>query len=373
MAPPAAGETTPRCANCLEPLAGPFCSQCGQHVADYHRSVWRFVADFFDNFFCWDNKLFRTLGPLLKKPGWLTQEFMAGRRVRYVHPLRLFLFTSAVCLTLLQFNHAFEKTRKHSSRKIKPGVSVNFDQDEDEDADEDTRKPAASPSPTAGISSPAPAAGTAPATSPTSPANPVSPAPSASPTRGKGDKENADTLDQLLRDTLAAGFKEKDPKMDASLAKRWKTFEKNAKENSGEEKSLNEKVAENFQQKATWVALAMLPIFAWLMRFNYGQRGGYFFAYLVFSLHYHTFLLLFWTAFTWLATLVQATHLSVLAIPIIFGFLVPPWYLYLSLRLFYGESRARTASKTFAIGGLHLLAIVIGVAIAGVGGSLKVQ
>ena len=93
------------CANCGTPLVGPFCANCGQHVADFHRSVWRFIADFFDNAICWDNKLFRTLGPLFRQPGFLTHEFMVGRRVRYVHPLRLFLFTSAVCLTLLQYSH----------------------------------------------------------------------------------------------------------------------------------------------------------------------------------------------------------------------------------------------------------------------------
>ena len=114
----------------------------------------------------------------------------------------------------------------------------------------------------------------------------------------------------------------------------------------------------------------LLPIFAWLMRFTYGKGGGYFFAHLVFSLHYHTFLLLFWTAYLWLETLMKFVHLGFLDPVLLLGLLVPPWYLYLSLKRFYGESRTRTAAKTLAIGGAHLLAIVIGVAAAGVGGLL---
>ncbi len=57
------------------------------------------------NTFCWDDQLFRTLGPLLRRPGFLTRHFMLGRRMRDVQSRRLFLFTSAVCLTLRQFGH----------------------------------------------------------------------------------------------------------------------------------------------------------------------------------------------------------------------------------------------------------------------------
>ena len=99
----------PPCANCGTPLAGPYCSRCGQHDKDYHRSLWRFLADFLDNTLCWDNKFLLTAKPLLRRPGFLTQEFMVGRRARYVHPLRLFLFTSAACLALIGFiNHHLE-------------------------------------------------------------------------------------------------------------------------------------------------------------------------------------------------------------------------------------------------------------------------
>ena len=38
-----------------------------------------------------DSKIFRTVQALLFRPGLLTVEYLAGRRKRYVLPLRLFL------------------------------------------------------------------------------------------------------------------------------------------------------------------------------------------------------------------------------------------------------------------------------------------
>lgn len=82
------------CENCEAPLTGPFCAKCGQHAVDYHRSVLHILADAADSFFNWDAKFFRSIGVLLVKPWRLTNDFNAGRRMRYVHPLRLYLLAS---------------------------------------------------------------------------------------------------------------------------------------------------------------------------------------------------------------------------------------------------------------------------------------
>ncbi|MBA3881677.1 MAG: DUF3667 domain-containing protein [Chthoniobacterales bacterium] len=82
------------CENCGAALAGEYCSACGQHAIDYHRSIWRVAVDALDSFFNWDTKFLKTTGVLLTRPGKLTNDFNAGRRVRYVHPLRLYLLAS---------------------------------------------------------------------------------------------------------------------------------------------------------------------------------------------------------------------------------------------------------------------------------------
>ena len=360
LAPPLPPDesVTHRCANCLTPLAGPFCFHCGQHVADYHQSVWRFVAEFFENTFCWDNKLLRTLGPLLKRPGWLTQEFMAGRRVRYVHPLRLFLFTSAVCLTLIQFVHRDPGTHVRVDRKeAKAGATVQADDD-----DGDDKNPAASPAS-------APAA-------PTSPASPATETP-AEPTLG-----------QIFRETYKPGVKggkpvnaataEKpgsprgadDDDFQKKMADAGKKMEAAGEKMEAAEKAgkFGQKMTTNLQQKLSWVTLAMLPIFALLMRWAYGRNGGYYFTYLIFSLHYHTFLLLFWVVYSSLDAMAGRVNHALFQLPgLLVGLclLLPPYYLYRALRQMYGQSRFSTVAKVTAIGALHLLALFAGLAIIG--------
>ncbi len=87
-------EPLTQCENCGAPLAGEFCAQCGQQAIDYRRSLVHILADAADSFFNWDAKFFRSIGVLLAKPWRLTNDFNAGRRARYVHPLRLYLLAS---------------------------------------------------------------------------------------------------------------------------------------------------------------------------------------------------------------------------------------------------------------------------------------
>lgn len=82
------------CENCGATLTGEYCAQCGQHAIDYRRSLTAVLVDAADSFFNWDTKFLKSLGVLLVKPWKLTNDFNAGRRARYVHPLRLYLLGS---------------------------------------------------------------------------------------------------------------------------------------------------------------------------------------------------------------------------------------------------------------------------------------
>jgi hypothetical protein len=71
-----------------------YCSQCGQAAIDYRRSFGHVIGDLLDSFLNWDSKFFHTIALLLIRPWRLTNEFLAGHRVRYLHPARLYLLTS---------------------------------------------------------------------------------------------------------------------------------------------------------------------------------------------------------------------------------------------------------------------------------------
>lgn len=86
----------PRCQNCDYPLEPDFnfCPRCSQHNSDKLTSFWRLLVEVVSDFFSYDSRFVKTIFPFLFKPGYLTNEFVAGRRVRYMHPLRLYVFVS---------------------------------------------------------------------------------------------------------------------------------------------------------------------------------------------------------------------------------------------------------------------------------------
>jgi len=90
-------ETVPdrRCENCGAELLGAHCYACGQPTKGLVRHFGSILGDFADTVFNVDGRIFRSLQPLLFKPGYLSLEYFAGRRVRYVSPVRLFVF---ICL-----------------------------------------------------------------------------------------------------------------------------------------------------------------------------------------------------------------------------------------------------------------------------------
>ncbi len=96
--PNAAAPTLSPCRNCGTPMLGPHCHACGQPVRGLVRPLGNLFGDLMDSVFNLDLRVLRTLGPLFRRPGFLTQEYFAGRQVRYVTPVRLFFF-----LTILAF------------------------------------------------------------------------------------------------------------------------------------------------------------------------------------------------------------------------------------------------------------------------------
>src|SRR5215471_9286525 len=84
------------CENCGAELLGHWCAKCGQPAIEYRRSFRHVVADLLNEFLNWDSKFFTTIALLLLKPWRLTNEFLAGKRVSYVNPLRLYLLASII-------------------------------------------------------------------------------------------------------------------------------------------------------------------------------------------------------------------------------------------------------------------------------------
>jgi len=90
-----------RCRNCGHAVDHNYCPKCGQHAKDHNQGLWQFIAEFFEEFIRLDSKFLRTLVPLIIKPGYLTREWVQGKRVRYITPLKLYISLSAIFFLVL--------------------------------------------------------------------------------------------------------------------------------------------------------------------------------------------------------------------------------------------------------------------------------
>jgi hypothetical protein len=113
--PATAAAPTPACQNCGAPLLGPHCYACGQPVNGLVRHFSSIIGDFLDSVLNIDARVFRTLWPLFAKPGYLSREYFAGRRVRYVSPVRLFVFLSIVTFFVAQLMWNFDDSVKFNN------------------------------------------------------------------------------------------------------------------------------------------------------------------------------------------------------------------------------------------------------------------
>ena len=93
------------CANCREPLIGPFCAVCGQPRDVHRRSIRRLTADFFADIVSFDSRILRTARALMLQPGELASAYHQGRTQPFVPPVRLYLFVSLIFFLVLSAAH----------------------------------------------------------------------------------------------------------------------------------------------------------------------------------------------------------------------------------------------------------------------------
>lgn len=92
---------SPACPECGSALQGKFCHLCGAKPIDHHEYTLRhFFSHVLHEVTHFDSKLLGTVRVFVTKPGLMVADYLAGRRKRYVPPLRLFLIVFAIHLFL---------------------------------------------------------------------------------------------------------------------------------------------------------------------------------------------------------------------------------------------------------------------------------
>lgn len=84
------------CKNCGTELHGMYCHNCGQYALDVEQPFWKYILQYFENVYQFDGKIWATLSLLIRKPGFLTNEFNAGKIASYVHPMKMLMFITVL-------------------------------------------------------------------------------------------------------------------------------------------------------------------------------------------------------------------------------------------------------------------------------------
>jgi hypothetical protein len=106
------------CLNCQTTLQGRYCHVCGQENLEPKETVWHLVQHFFNDITHFDGKFFASVKFLLRKPGFLSAEYVAGRRASYLNPIRMYVFTSAFFFIILYSLKSPEEMMKPGARKV---------------------------------------------------------------------------------------------------------------------------------------------------------------------------------------------------------------------------------------------------------------
>lgn len=91
------------CLNCGAEVLGKFCQNCGQENVEQRDNFFHMVGHFISDYLHFDSKFFRSLIPLLIRPGFLTKQYWEGKRTEFIPPLRLFFFVTILFVLVTSF------------------------------------------------------------------------------------------------------------------------------------------------------------------------------------------------------------------------------------------------------------------------------
>jgi hypothetical protein len=262
------GPPLTHCENCGEDLQGHWCAQCGQPAIEYRRSFRYVVADLLNEFLNWDSKFFTTIALLILKPWRLTNEFLAGKRVRYVNPLRLYLLASILFFFAVNYGTKgihFDPSKLDAKDRAELESELK-DADLPPEAREKLEALLRDSSP-----SPAP--------------SPLTNEPSPSPVP-EGDQQK-----QQFGKIGERPFVFSDGSKSSTPFERW--IEARAKEKMGEKGTKMGLFISTLFSNLPYMMLCCIPLFAFVLKVLYIRRRIFYVDHLIYALHIHTF---FYTA-----------------------------------------------------------------------------
>lgn len=117
---------TTTCLNCGATLVGKFCHQCGQKASakepDY--KFIHFLKSYVTRIYLWHPRIPQTLFVLLTRPGYLINEYIAGKHTTYTDPLVINRFFLLVITTLIGFFPVMENSNTSLEKLLESDVFI---------------------------------------------------------------------------------------------------------------------------------------------------------------------------------------------------------------------------------------------------------
>lgn len=216
------------CQNCGYRDRGNFCSNCGQSFTELNRPLKDILAEVGD-IVNLDRRIIRSIFPFLFKPGFLTREYLAGKRKTYMSPFRLYLLLSLLFFFLAQ------ATSKRITEAGDDWVSISTD------------------------------------------------------TLNTGVKDDSLAIELLRNDSI---FKVDIDSLDVNKSVRKAKRRKRLREGAIDALTNKTIFLQNFYRTISYVLFLLMPVFALLLKLLYIRRRVFYIEHLMFSINMHSYMLL---------------------------------------------------------------------------------
>ena len=334
------------CLNCGTIVEGRYCQNCGQENVIPKETFWHMFTHFFYDITHFDSSFFHTIHHLILKPGFLSKEYMIGRRASYLHPIRMYVFCSAIFFLL--FFSFFTENINIGTVENKPLTS----KERAKEIERLQEKLLKMPGDTSLLNGLAKAKDTTHAFS----AKDVIEAEGENPLISLVDVNYSSWREYDSAQKQLPGNK-KDGWAKRRLVKRQMDINTTYRDNPEE---AIKKFIESLLHRLPYMLFVSLPLFALILRLVYIRRKKFYYAdHGVFTIHLYVFTFILLLVVFSLSELENLTHWGVLNLLMFILFLVLFFYLYKAMRNFYGQGRGKTFLKFLLVAFLSLLMMAI--------------
>jgi hypothetical protein len=295
------------CLNCGHHVDERFCPHCGQENTEVKEPALGMIIHAIADYFHFEHKFFGTLKPLLLKPGFLSKEYIAGKRESYIYPIRLYIFISILFFLVILADK--NKPSAESNRSLQDQPTLITAPNENSNKNEHTStviEPDASSVFSFVVE-----------------------------TLFSWQVMDSTTLAYEKRQT-ALSESERDGFLKAAFIKKRLLLK--------EDPHQREKFKEHWLHNFPKIMFLLLPMFALILKLVYLRKKKYYYEHFIYSLHVHSaifiailFTLLLQFGLTFIVD-VKSWLNWILVIYIL-------WYIYRSLKVFYESTRRKTIFK----------------------------